>query len=827
MVQVTSQAALQGIERRFLELQRQTPQNPAGTREALTALLQELRREHHAPVLEARILCGLGGCTFYQRDFESTLHYNEEALECLREQTDPNIEGAVRNAIALAKQNLGLNDEALEEFLISLRLCEEAGLIERRAQTLINIALCHHRLGNQAEALELQLEALAFAKQHDYQLAVAYSQAYLIAIYAALERFTDALALGNDTLHRLAELGDTSGQLEVRRDLSAAHLGLGQVDLALEQAQAGLDLEIAKSDAYAMQRGELHVALARALMACGEDSSAEEQLHEASGLLHDRVNASLHLHVQQELTHLYERRGDFRMAFRHSQRQAEIERQMGAALFENRSASLRAHARVRALQREAEAERQRNEVLAKSNHELRELQASLTYQATHDALTGLANRAHFRQTTNQALLENSGGRGVGVLFIDLDQFKAVNDLYGHAVGDALLREVAARLTGAVPAPGLVGRVGGDEFNVLLPALDSRDALLHEARRLLELLRQPYYLGGRFIEVTSSIGCALSPEDGHDAETLQRHADLAMFSVKHTTQNEALLFNPQIKRDYERRLSLTRALRGAVERGELQLVYQGRFEMQSQCLAGFEVLVRWQHPEFGEISPVVFIPLAEESGHILPIGAWVLREACQQAVRWDFAERGLSMAVNVSAIQFEQDDFAEKLREALAESGLPGHALILELTETVVLRDMSRAKAQIHQLQQMGVRIAMDDFGTGYSSLSVLHELPFDHLKIDRSFIAGIQDQHSRYQHSQDQQQPQETSTILIESMVNLSHKLRIKVTAEGVESLHQMEFLKALGCDYVQGYQLGQPLAAQEAEGLLGSACPRPPISGG
>ncbi len=422
-------------------------------------------------------------------------------------------------------------------------------------------------------------------------------------------------------------------------------------------------------------------------------------------------------------------------------------------------------------------------------------EARLQHQAFHDALTGLPNRALFMDRLGLALAAaRRGPARVALVYLDLDRFKMVNDTLGHHAGDRLLQEVGRRLAAAVRDSDTMARMGGDEFCAIVPDVVDGAEAAAVAHRLAAALRPVVELQGHDLHVTASVGVALHPTDGEDPHTLLRCADAAMYQAKESGPNAVRLFSPGQRDD--RRLDFESKLHGAVERGELTLHYQPQTHLATSRLVGFEALLRWNHPTLGQVMPDRIIPVAEESGLVLPIGAWVLREACRQAAAWQRGGRNLRVAVNVSARQLERGDFPDLVRETLRETGLEPALLEVELTESVAMREESIAR--MASLRDTGVRIAIDDFGTGYSSLSCLRRMPVEALKIDRSFVREVED-----------------GSPLLEPIIRLAHGLGLRVVAEGVETHRQLRRLHELGCDLAQGYALGGPMPASLVEARL------------
>jgi diguanylate cyclase (GGDEF)-like protein len=421
----------------------------------------------------------------------------------------------------------------------------------------------------------------------------------------------------------------------------------------------------------------------------------------------------------------------------------------------------------------------------------------LTFQARHDSLTALPNRVYIMELLEAALAQARTRDGMlAVLFIDLDRFKQINDTLGHAIGDGLLRKVAARLRSLLTAGDLIGRMGGDEFTVVL----SRPL---DVQEFLAALREPYRVDGHELFVTASAGIALFPQHGNTAADLLHNADLAMYRAKQAGKDAVKVFVTEDRAVGLERLRLENALRRALENSEFEILYQPVMRIDGE-IDGLEALLTWRHPIYGTISPKQFIPIAEEAGLIVPIGSWVLRQACLEGARWRQAGYApMRISVNVSALQFERGDFAEIVADALALSGFPSKYLDLELTESCVMRDLAGSVIRMSQVRDLGVSISIDDFGTGYSSLSYLTKLPVDSLKIDQSFLRNLQ-------------QP-EGSLLVVQSIVRLAHNMNLTVVAEGVETSAELDLVRVLGCDKVQGHVYGPSLSRQAAELLLHS----------
>jgi diguanylate cyclase (GGDEF)-like protein len=420
------------------------------------------------------------------------------------------------------------------------------------------------------------------------------------------------------------------------------------------------------------------------------------------------------------------------------------------------------------------------------------LAEQLAHRALHDPLTDLANRTLLQQNLERAISDASRNhRKFALFFIDLDRFKWVNDTQGHGPGDALLMQVGKRLSSCVGRTDTLARLGGDEFVLLSPCLDDVGGITARAQDLIGVLAEPFSVSGNDFSISASIGVSLFPEDGTSPEALIRSADYAMYQAKERGKNGFVFASHEQDQHVSERLVLEGALRHALERRQFHLAFQPCFHADSTRLAGVEALLRWDHPRLGRVPPGKFIPIAEHTGLIVPIGEWVLREACRQAA--GLLDSGQRVAVNVSAVQFLQPGFLATVGSALRESRLEPRQLELELTESVLMEDLELAEQRLQELRVLGVAVAIDDFGTGYSSLFYLNRLPIDTLKIDRSFIQTFEAP----------TRPGKRAKTLVETIVQMAHGLGLDVVAEGVETSEQLELVRQAGCDRVQGHLLG------------------------
>jgi diguanylate cyclase (GGDEF)-like protein len=435
-----------------------------------------------------------------------------------------------------------------------------------------------------------------------------------------------------------------------------------------------------------------------------------------------------------------------------------------------------------------------NEMVGK----IAEREQRITQLAFNDTLTGLPNRTMFQQQLEHLFRAAHGSESLFALHcLDLDQFKVINDTLGHPAGDALLVEAAHRVQRAARGH-FVARLGGDEFVVLQTVGDDRDAIDRLARDILLTMAQPVSIDGNEFVPSTSIGIAIAPQDGEDSGTLLRNADLALYRAKEAGRGTYAFFEQSLNERAQQRRRLESDLRLALERGEFELFYQPLFDLEQNRICSFEALLRWRHPKRGLVSPAEFVPVAEDTGLIVPIGAWVIREAATRAARWP---ENIRIAVNVSVVQFHRGALHETILRALADSGLAPDRLEVEITESIFLEGGDTTLRLLHALRTLGVRIALDDFGTGYSSLSYLQSFPFDKLKIDRSFIQNLL--------------TREGATAIVHAITELANALGIETTAEGVEETAQLMELRAHGCSSVQGFLFSEPMALEDVEKLF------------
>ncbi|MEW6697879.1 MAG: sensor domain-containing protein [Bacillota bacterium] len=435
--------------------------------------------------------------------------------------------------------------------------------------------------------------------------------------------------------------------------------------------------------------------------------------------------------------------------------------------------------------------------------ERRRIEEILRYQAYHDSLTDLPNRVLFNDRLSVALTQaERSTHKLAVMFLDLDYFKMVNDTLGHDMGNQLLKGIANRMSSVLRKGDTIARIGGDEFTILLQEVTRIEDAVVVAQKIINTLKEPWNIGGYEFHITTSIGISLYPNDGADVETIMKNADAALYQAKEMGRNNFQFYTPTMNDKAMKRLELENSLRKALKRNEFILYYQPQVEIHSQKIIGFEALVRWQHPQLGIVFPGEFIPVAEDTGLIVPIGEWILHTACAQNKAWqDAGFSPLRVTVNLSARQFQQYNFVKKVEQVLNETGLEPRWLELEITESLAMKDVEFSGKNLFELRKMGISLAIDDFGTGYSSLSYLKRLPIDIIKIDRTFIRDIT--------------ANSDDASIVSTIIALAHNLKMKVVAEGVETEEQLHFLRQQKCYGMQGYLFSRPLPADDITRLL------------
>jgi diguanylate cyclase len=444
-------------------------------------------------------------------------------------------------------------------------------------------------------------------------------------------------------------------------------------------------------------------------------------------------------------------------------------------------------------------------VQAKHEVDIKQIEANYEYIAHHDPLTKLPNRLLFRQYLEAAVAHAQTNQStLALMFVDIDDFNIINNSLGHNIGDLLFKAIAERLRRFVPPCDTVARLHGDELAIILLDDSELANLKLAAKTILEIIAKPYSIYGHQIFITACLGATFYPKDDQDTDGLIKNADMAMYYAKSQGRNTCKFYTSDLHARSSEQMAIENSLRRALDRGEFRLYYQPIVDLPSRQIVAAEALIRWQHPELGIVMPAKFIPIAESTGLILPLSAWIIRTACQQSQIWQsMGLPDISIAVNISGLHFKQDNFVDTLKEILLD--MPHHNLEIEITENIVMQNTSDTIATLSALKAMGIQIAIDDFGTGYSSLSYLKSFPVDYLKIDKSFIQDVEiDPHD---------------TAIIVAIIDLAHSLSLKVIAEGVETQAQLDFLEKNNCDRLQGYFFGVPLPVEQFEKLILPSC--------
>ncbi|WP_322785789.1 putative bifunctional diguanylate cyclase/phosphodiesterase [Orenia marismortui] len=434
--------------------------------------------------------------------------------------------------------------------------------------------------------------------------------------------------------------------------------------------------------------------------------------------------------------------------------------------------------------------------IAKDITEEKDMKDKIEYIANHDQLTGLPNRYYIYNYIEE-LISKAEIKNFNILFIDLDRFKLINDTLGHNTGDIFLEQVAKRLKSSVRKKDIVARLGGDEFIILMEE-ESKAIIKKVSQRIIDKISYPFMVGGNSIATSASIGISSYPEGGEDLEDLLKHADIAMYEAKKRVGGNYKFYNSEIEKRYYNKIELENDLKKAIRNDELFMIYQPQFDLSTEKLTGIEALIRWKHPRKGMISPVEFIPIAEETGLIVPMGKWILRTVCEQNKRWqDAGFDPIRVAVNVSIRQLQEDDFVDSVKKVIEETSLKPEFLEIEITENI-MRNVSDLNHKLIALKEIGVTVSIDDFGTGYSSLNIISDLPIDSLKIDKSFIDGLVTKAKKQ--------------VLAKTIINMGNNLNFSIIAEGIETREQLSFLRNNSCNIGQGYLFSKPVSAKEVE---------------
>ncbi|ADV65770.1 putative bifunctional diguanylate cyclase/phosphodiesterase [Deinococcus maricopensis] len=764
---------------------------------ALAAEAYALAERAPYPEGATRALMLTGYSAYFLGHFDEARAAFERAAADAQALTLPGLTARSLSGLAITVARAGQYGEALEHHLACLRLVQSTGDELGQARSLNNIGNLHIELREHDQALQYHLEALEIARRIAHPLLLSSASINAAMDYHQLGRYEEALHLNEVTLQRALDAGYRQHEGLLHGNIAANLLELGRPEDALRAAQVAVALTEELGD---RENGcDAQVVCGRALQRLGRLDEAQTYLKGALTLAEDLQVAQRQSEAHQHLADLLEAQGEHARALAHFRAHEQLHRQLIADVLRHKSQVLATQLQVERLSHRAAEEQLRNQELAQANAALQCAQAQLEHQTRHDALTGLLNRAAFEGTLHAAM---QSGAPLGVLFIDLDRFKQVNDTLGHPAGDALLMLVADRLRQGVRDGDVVARQGGDEFIVLLRHVQDHADVELVAQRLLDALSLPVTLEGRTLVVTASIGMALFPHDGADVTTLHKHADLAMYSAKRDRRS-VRRFQAALSDAAQERLNIEQDLRAALERDELQLHYQPVVPADGRGPCTVEALVRWQHPTLGLLLPARFLPIAEESDLMVGVGEWVLRAACAQLRAWRARWPDLRVSVNVAAQQLDAPDFAGRLTRLLAAHTLDADALELELPARVALDPA--ALPQYAALAGAGVRFAIDDFGTGYSSMSRLFQVPAQVLKIDRAVIADLLPVSAG----------RRSSTPLVRALITFAQEAGMQVVAEGVEQPAQARLLRAWNCDRLQGYAIARPMPSDALDAWL------------
>lgn len=781
-----------------------------------------------AGAVRARILLATGNSL--QGRLDEALPELRAALQVAQEMHLHELTARALNSLGVAYVKRGEIGSGLRAFLRGLQTLDalQTGTREQaasaefrrlRIRLLTNLGNLYLDLRQFDQSLLYLRQALYIAQEHGEEPYVVVGTLNVARNLHELGVHADALALNESVLPRVRAGGFLSYEATLLVNMAANLVALERPAEALERCDAAERLCADLGDEELAC--ELGAVRGRALAALGRKPEAREVLERALAQADALGLAPRQINVREHLSLVLERQGHYREALRYAR---EAEERSRAALLD--LARHRAEVERGWLEHRAAAARHRTDALTRANAALKEAQDRLAHQVRHDRLTGLPNRLAFEEDLARALDSADGRRPVlAVLFIDLDRFKQVNDTLGHTFGDALLGQVAERLRAALPSGAAVYRQGGDEFMVMVPDVTAHEQAHAVAQTLLASLKAPFVLAGRSLVITMSVGVAVSPVDGHDIGTLQKNADLAMYSAKRT-RSGVQAFRPALSEVAEQQLQLEQELRGALSRGALQLHYQPIVDTLTLRPYSVEALVRWPHPTRGLLTPERFLRVAEVSDLMVPLGQWVLREAVAQLAQWRRRWPDLKISVNVAARQFEQPSFWTDLEQLLTGHGLPLSAIELEVTEDDI-HDHSHVQACLPLVRQ-GLRLAIDDFGTGYSSLSRLYNLPVQGLKLDRSLMkdvrwTGLSPQSdpqvgpdlSGGAEAAQRSFPHQTAGALVRGIIRLAREAGLQVVVEGVETVDQLEQLQRWQPDFIQGYLMSRPAPAHEIEAVL------------
>lgn len=782
-------------------LNSQAEEHPLETRIKYEQLLKEVRRCNDRRLL-AETLHLLGKATYFSKDYEATLRYNSEALDIAL--LDEHLEAAFwyQNALGITRLSQGLFVEALDELIAASRLAKQANEVKSYVLVLSNIALCQIQLGEIEKAYRSQKEALEISKKLDIHKTLCFGQVQMMEIQNARMRSQEVIDLAPSTLQMIDEYKNLALEISACCHYSFA---LRQENRPEEALNVLNNVRDYKDE---IRENELSISLKIEMACTMKDLGYLEKMHQylEDALYKSREMGRLDIEsqVQGVYAQYFEEQGNYKLALKHSRLQNKLENHLAKNIFNAHARSLVNYAYLRAIQRKLEMERRQNHRLKEQNFTLLQKQKKFTFTADTKTLTGLMNYEQLTQNIQDSLSALESHERAAFLLVEIDRPSIVSELQSYELGDQLIREVADRLAEFTKAPNIIGCVGSNEFGMLLQRVESRASAEAIAHELLERLEEPYLLEDRQISICISVGCAIAPEDGDQIELLEAHADMVALQIRQQKAQVSTGYPSIIKAVHAHRLLIEEQLPGALQRGEFELYYQGRFDSKQLQLVGFEALLRWQNPQLGQILPSTFLPLAEQNGLIEPIGLWIIQEAAQQAKYWQLAAKNLKMAINFSDVQL-QPKIIKKLHHILRQIPVHASSLIIELNDPLANRDLNQEDiiTNLNALHKLGYQILLDNFGNRHGHLMDLYKLPIDQISLDKSFI---QDVWPRYT---------QASTELLRGLIDMAHRLDIKVLAEGVEQKEQLKYLQDLGVDLFQGFHFHKPENHKKAALLL------------
>lgn len=798
--------------KRVQRLDSQAEMHPIEIRRQYDDLLKEVRQCNDRELL-IRTLHLFGKATYFALDYEATLRYNSEVLDIAL--LDNKIEWAFRaqNALGLTRMNQQLHREALEELLAASRLAKQLNDTLGYAKVLTNMALCHFRLQDLDKAYSIQMEALEIlrgkefkgeaAKSNDFMSILCLGQLNFMTIQNERIQPQSVLEIAPSTLSLAEEINALEWEVFTRCEYSYALRTEGQITKAYNILKNMQDYsEDAKKPEH---RAAIQMEMAYIMRDLGDLSKMHEYLEKLLSYSQDMGLIEIESRVHAIYAQYFEQKGNYKLALKHNRLQSELEQRTAKNIFDAHARSLVNYAQLRSLQRDLALERRKNQQLAQQNDEFIDLKEKLTHKVKFDKLTGLKDRKHFMQSVQTTLADLPPQEYAAFLLIKVDCPNIISKSQEYTLRDQILQEVAKRLSDFIRQPNLIGRMGSSEFGVFIKRVESRASAESIARELLEVIEAPYIFVDRQINIRVTIGCTIAPDDGNRADLLETHADMILSENRQCT-TQVRMYHPQIKIAYERHLFMQEQLQGALQRGEFELYYQGRFEVKQSIstLVGLEALLRWKHPQLGEVLPDTFLPLAEQGGLLESIGQWVVQQVCEQAKSWSLESKNLYISVNFAEMQL-QPQFVVQLEELLQKYQLDASALVIELGTSFtneILNQQDLLKS-LGSLQALGCQVVLDDFGSKYIHLMSLHKWPLNYISLDKDFIKSISLQQTQ------------ASQELLKGLMNMADCLNIRIIAKGIEQETQIQYLQMLGLSLFQGFYLHAPVPVKDINKIL------------